>query len=1127
MKKKCTLSGVPGISRAGRGTFSKILQIMRLATILLIATCLQASAKGYSQITLSVKNAPMQTILKEIQRQCGYDFIYSNELLERQGKISVEISNGTLEKVMEICLQNTSLDYKIVDNTIVIQMKLATPAAEQQREKILLKGSVKDSRGGPVIGAAVIVKGTKKGVSTDIDGIYELNIDHPRATLIFSCLGMKTKEVAYNGQKAINVVLEDDAAIIEDLVVTGMFTRKAESFTGSTTTIKGDELRQAGNQNILASLKNIDPSFILTESVEFGSNPNIMPEIQMRGQTSIPNLKGDYESNPNQPLFILDGFETSIEKVYDLNMNLISSITLLKDAAAKAIYGSKAANGVVVIETIQPKAGKLRVSYNGSMDITAPDLTSYNLCNSEEKLQAELLAGKYYSSNPATQAKLTSQYNEVYKEIAKGVDSYWLSQPLRTGVGQKHSLYIDGGDDAMKYSANVGYNRINGVMKGSDRSVISGVITLSYRYKNLIFRNNLSVDNNDSHNSLYGSFSQFANMNPYLRIWNENGSLIKTYGDNLYNPIYNSTIGGKDRSGYSAITENFYGEWSALKNLKFTARLGVDIKNSDSEVFKPASHTDYSNVQTWDENYATRGEYTKVSGKTMNTAADAGVSYTIEKNKHLLFANAMFSISQAKTESYGITVVGFPSDKLDYIGAGNNYAEGKPTGTEATSRLLGLTMSFNYSYDNRYLADFSWRTNGSSQFGAKERFGKFWSAGIGWNLHHEKFMKEIEFIDMLKLRASLGYTGSVNFSAYQAIPTYKYITDNVYDNEMGMILANLANENLRWQKQYDRNIGFDGTLFNFATIRFDYYSNVTTDLLADISVSPSVGFSTYTENMGETLNRGFQVGSSFKLYSDAPRQRYINLNLNILKNTNKIRKISDALKAYNEQVDALKEEYSATDEELQEFQRDPSLRFEEGQSLTAIWAVRSAGIDPVNGKEVFIKKDGTYTYTWSASDQVVCGDTSPKINGNIGINFGWGPFSTNFAFTFKYGGQTYNSTLVNKIENVDISNNNVDVRALTERWTTPGQEAKYKAITDNTITKSTSRFVEDLNEFVLSSIHINYDLSSLSFIKKSSIERLKVSFNMNDVGRFSTVRQERGSAYPFARIFSFGLQANF
>ena len=1069
-------------------------------------------------VTFRMEKAPLKQALQLLKEKSGVNFVYNTQDVDDRTVISVVVENKSVEEALDMLLASTPYTYEQVRGYFLIKKK-NTPTVDTKT----VKGIVRDEHGQPMPGVNVRIDGTHVGHSTNEKGEFVMVGMIEGTSLVFSFIGYEEVKKTVGKQTEMEIRLTPATTEMDEVVVTGMFNRRAESFTGSATTVRGDELRRAGNQNLLSSLKNIDPSFILTDNLEQGSNPNQMPEIYLRGRTSI---KGEYERNPNQPLFILDGFETTMEKVYDLNMNLVASVTLLKDAAAKAIYGAKAANGVVVIETVRPQEGRLRVSYTGSVDVSVPDLTSYNLCNASEKLQAEVLAGKYESNSPAEQARLTAEYNALYNEIARGVDTYWLSQPLRTGVGQKHSLYIDGGDEAMRYSANISYNRINGAMKGSDRRTISGVVTLSYRYKSLLFRNNLSVDKNKAFNSPYGSFSTYAEMNPYLRIRDEKGALIKDYGNGVYNPLYNATIGTKDCSGYTTVTENFYGEWNALKNLKVTARVGVTLQNEDSDVFKPASHTDYASVQTWDSNYANRGQYIKASGKSMNVAVDAGVNYSLEKGRHMLFANGTYSLTKSESESYSTTAIGFPSDKLDFITAGNSYVTGKPTGSESTVNTVGFTAAANYSYDDRYLADASWRVSGSSQFGANQRFGYFWSAGLGWNVHKEAFMQQQEVVNLLKIRGSLGYTGSQNFSAYQAIPAYNYITDSNYKGEIGMILAALANEDLKWQQQYDRNIGFDMTLFNRLSLRADFYSNITKDLLTDITVVPSTGFGTYKDNLGETLNKGWQIGASYRVYSK--NDTYVNVNANLLHNSNKVRKIADYLKAYNAAIDAEKDKYSGAgaSEELLKMQRDPSTRYEEGQSLSAIWAVRSMGIDPVTGQEIFLKRDGkSTTTTWSAADQVVCGDTEPKVNGNFGISAGWKGLAVSLAFTFKIGGQVYNSTLVNKIENVDVRNKNVDLRALTERWNTPGIETRFKSIADWSTTKSTSRFVEDLNELVLSAVNVTYDLNRV--IRKMPFENVRFTFNMSDIGRFSTMRQERGTSYPFARAFSVGLTADF
>jgi hypothetical protein len=474
-----------------------------------------------------------------------------------------------------------------------------------------------------------------------------------------------------------------------------------------------------------------------------------------------------------------------------------------------------------------------------------------------------------------------------------------------------------------------------------------------------------------------------------------------------------------------------------------------------------------------------------------------------------------------------MTAVGFPSDRMDYISFGSSYEiNGKPSGSEGKTRSLGITGAVNYSYDNRYLADLSYRLNASSQFGADNRWGSFWSVGLGWNLHNEAFMKSVKWINYAKLRGSIGYTGSQNFDPYQAISTYTYMTDQTYDGDMGIYLLGLANPALKWQQQYDQNYGLDLTLWNKLSLRVDYYISNAKSLLSDITLAPSTGFSTFKQNLGETQNKGIELTASWRVWNNPVNHGSLNIFANTAHNNNKITKISNALEEINRNQDAEKNS-DQTDAATMAEKRKPSVRFAEGQSMTAIWAVPSKGIDPITGKEVFIKRDGTTTYTWDTDDQVVCGDSNPKWQGNFGANFTFRGFEVDCSLNYRCGGQTYNSTLVDKIENVDVLNNNVDKRVLTERWNTPGVPAKYKAITDHSVTKPTSRFVEDLNELTLSSINVAYDFSALKFVKRSFLEYLKLTFNMNDVAYISSIKKERGTSYPYARTFSFGLQARF
>lgn len=1112
-------------------------QLIKLVFLLCIVVGVALNAHSQTntnqRVTLNLTNASLKEFLTAIRSQTNLNFVYNAADAQEMKPITIQVENKDVNSVLNQVFKHSALKFRI-DGQIISVFLLKTPKTTQKQEdsnkKKIVQGIVYDQNRHTLPGATVWLKGTKKGAVADSNGRYVIDLsDETENILLFSFIGLKSKELPYSGQQTIDVELEENKVELKEanVVATGMFTRDIKNYTGAISTFNAEDLKRVGNQNLLFSLKNLDPSFIINENINFGSDPNQLPDIQLRGPSSISDIKGQYQTALNQPLFILNGFETTLEKVYDLDMNMVKSVTILKDATAKAIYGSKAANGVIVIETTLPQQGKLRISYNVSMDVSIPDLRSYNLTNSAEKLQAELLAGKYTSSNAYTQASLTSAYNTLYQEILKGVNTYWMSQPLRTGLGQKHSLLVDGGDESMRYSANISYNNIAGAMKGSNRNTVSGNLILLYRHKGISFTNNLSVDNNRSTNSPYGDFSEYSAMNPYWRIYNTDGSLIKNYGNGIYNPLYDAHLNSKNETSYTTITENFYGEWRIADFLKLTGRVGIIHQNSGGDVFVPASDTRYAGISSSSEEYLLRGQYNKLTGTNKMLSADAGIAYSLQKGKHTLFSNLLYSIEQSVTETASMTAVGFPSDKLDYISLARAYETGgSPDGSESTTRSLGVILSTNYSYDNRYLSDFSYRLSGSSQFGANNRWGGFWSLGLGWNIHNEGFMKSLKFIDQLKLRGSLGYTGSQNFSSYQAITTYNYITDKTYNGDMGVKLLGLANDNLRWQQQYDQNLGTDISLWHKLSLKLNLYNATTTNLLTDINLAPSAGFTTYKENLGETLNKGFELGVNWRAWSNQQKRASLSIFANVAHNSNKISKISNALKKLNEEIDTEKESTGGT-ETQKKAQQTPSTRFEEGQSLTAIWGVKSNGIDPVTGKEVFVKKDGSTSYTWDTADQIVLGDASPKYRGTIGCNFSYSGLEVNLSFYYKTGGQVYNSTLVEKVENVDIYNDNVDKRVLTDRWNTPGVPAKFKSITDLSVTKPSSRFVENLSEFNFSAINLSYDFSALKVIKKLSIDFCRLTFNMNDVAWISSVKREQGLSYPKAEAFSTALQIRF
>ena len=492
------------------GKWRKLVLIMKLKLFVLLC-CLQtvnANVSAQQRLDVSFKDASLETVITYLQAQTGYEFFYLESNLASASRVTVDLKQETLPEILDEVLKGQGLAYEMKDGVVIIT---AAAVADEEQKSVTVKGKVTDEAGQALPGATVVVKGTTLGAATDSDGNYTLTLPEGSYTLVFSMLGMKSCEEVIGNRTEINVVLHEEAAEIEEVVVTGIFTRKKESFTGSASTFKKDELKMVGTQNLIQSLKTLDPSFVVLENNQFGSDPNHLPDIEIRGKTSVIGLREQFGTDPNQPLFILDGFETNLQTIMDLNMDRVESVTILKDAASTAIYGSKAANGVVVIETKKPEKGTLRFSYTGDYSLSMPDLTDYNLMNAEEKLEFELKAGFYTatSSDAAEQIRKDSLYNAHRAEVARGVNTYWMSEPLRVSFSHKHNVYAEGGDDQMRYGFGVNYNRTTGVMKESSRDVLGGNLDLTYRKGKFQFANKLSINYTNALNPTV-PFSEYA-----------------------------------------------------------------------------------------------------------------------------------------------------------------------------------------------------------------------------------------------------------------------------------------------------------------------------------------------------------------------------------------------------------------------------------------------------------------------------------------------------------------------------------------------------------------------------------------------------------------------------------------
>ena len=625
-------------------------------------------------------------------------------------------------------------------------------------------------------GASIYVKGdTKNGVTADIDGRFTINVPSKTKALIVSFVGCKTQEVVlYERRSEYKIQLQSDTEI-DEVVVTGVVTKRKETFTGSSATFSGEELKSVGVQNPLLSLRSLDPSFNLMESDIFGSDPNRMPDIEIRGKSSMLGMRDEVAEDPNQPLFILDGFESTLETIYNLDINRIASMTILKDAASTAIYGSKAANGVVVVETVKPEPGQLRLSYNGSMDISWPDLSSYNLMNAREKLEFERLAGKYNSNEGVGDLiAIDNLYQQHYSDIVSGVDTYWLAEPLRTGINHRHNVYVDGGSDGFMFGVGLNYNGVNGVMKKSNREVMGGNIDLIYRVGKLQFTNKFTAQST-TYSDPTVTFATYAAASPYYKKYDEDGNIPKFLANNDYeptvgNPLYNDALNSRDDTEQMAYTNNFIAEYNPSIDFKLRAKFGLSQTTSENEYFISPDDTRYEDVDM-----LKRGSYTYSNIKSTTYEGDVTAIYAkLIDQKHRINIALGANIAETKTETQGYSAQGFPSGDFTYPSYSNGYTDGgTPNYAESVSRSVSAYLTGGYSYLDRYLLDFSYRMNGASVFGSNKKYINTWSLGLGWNLHSEPFVQEnLPFINYLKIRGSIGNPGNQNYESGMSLTTF-------------------------------------------------------------------------------------------------------------------------------------------------------------------------------------------------------------------------------------------------------------------------------------------------------------------------------------------------------------------
>ena len=525
----------------------------------MIGFVFQLSATGVAQsVKIEKQHQTLETVFEQVESQTGLLIMFSNNELDVNRKITLDVRKYTLNELFRKVLEGTNMDFDLEQNYVIIRPARPVAVRDSVVKTNKIKGVVVDAHGEPLPGVTVVAKRGEilvTGAASDGSGKFEIVVPADIRDLTFTFVGYKTAIVPVELDKEMTIRMEEEVSEVDEVVVTGYFTKSKSSYTGAVKSVTAEQLKTISGTNVVAALAALTPGLNLVERSELGSNPNHVPELLLRGMSSF----SDGTTQVNQPTIVLDGVEISMQELYDLDINEIENITVLKDASATALYGSRAASGVIVVERKKLTEGSMRVAYNFTGNVQFPYLKDYDMLNAAQKLEYERLAGLYTSevkkdawgniTNEGEQYALDKLYNERYQEVQRGVDTDWLSQPARTAFSHDHSLRLYGGASNIRYELSGRFNNVQGVMKEDYRRRYNLGFKLEYHVQNkLTMANRTTYSEVNYKQSPYGAFSKYVEMNPYDRIYDQYGEYNKNLSWDLDNPLYEASLGNYDIS---------------------------------------------------------------------------------------------------------------------------------------------------------------------------------------------------------------------------------------------------------------------------------------------------------------------------------------------------------------------------------------------------------------------------------------------------------------------------------------------------------------------------------------------------------------------------------------------------
>ena len=1120
MNQKTNLQN-PGPAKriTGKKPFNTFFATMKFVTILSVCISTFANAKSFSQtIRLNLKAAQVTAVLKAIEKQSDYTFFYKTEDLKWLKRIDVNINENTIDNALQKVLKDLPLEYNIEGKTIALNKKsdnitLIKPLAiKGLSAEEIISGTVKDANGQAIPGVSIKVNGTNRVTSTNGAGNFTIEAKIGDVLTITS-IGFTTQQITITGASLGNITLIEDPTNLDELVVVGYSTQKKESLTGALSTISAEKLKNVTSPNVQNLLAGKAPGLFVAPG---SGKPGTAGAVIIRGQATL--------SGTTSPLWVIDGVIIG-SNPGDLNPEDIENVTVLKDAASTAIYGSQGANGVVIVTTKRAKSGQMSIDVSSKAGFTT--LTNGNL----EVMNGAELYDYFASFANASTIKFPRWNPEL-----RNSNFDWWDLATKTGFNQNHNVTLQGGSEKLQSLLSVGFYDETGAIKGYDYERYNFRLNTVYKpFKWLTFKPSLVGARRGVTDNQYSVTSMYSNL-PWDSPYDANGNIVPNRSSTWVNSVGTNYL-------YDL-------QWnhSANTNYEFMGNFDFDIQITKNLTFASVNNYRYNNYSASgyqdprsDAGLSTNGRITEYRSEYTRRYTNQILRYNNTWGKHSLSALGGYEFNDYRSKTldvYGTGLIpGF--EVLDVVSTPE-----RTKGGINEWAVQSLLFNSNYSYDGKYLAQVSLRRDGASNFGKK--YGNFFSVSGGWNINREEWFKA-NYFSTLKLRASYGTVGNRPSALYPQYDLYAVNPAASYNGIPGLLIDQIGNKNLTWEQTYTTGIGLDVAAFdNRARLTVDYYIKNTDNILYNVPISGLSGVTRIWQNVGKMKNKGIEISVGGDIIRNDDFVWSLDANL-----SHNINKLTDIYKTRN--VDGT---YTAKPIIIGDglgIAGSASRILQIGLPVDTYYMPEWAGVNVDNGLPMWYKvtrdangneTERITTSNYAQATQEKLGKASPDLFGGITTYLRWKKLDFNAVFGYSIGGKVYNySRQEYDSDGTYTDRNQMKLQDGWSRWQKPGDVATHPVARYDNQDKGnsmSSRYLESNDFFRMRSLAFGYNFD----LKKYKVKNLRVFVsgeNLFVITKYSGVDPEipvnesdgnilfstGPSVYPMTRKFILGLNVSF